>query len=288
MLVRMSEVPLIDAHLHLLDPERFDYAWLDELPQIQRRYTLEEFDEDREGVEVERVVFVQADCAPQQGEAEAAWVLAQGRSDPRIAGLVAFAPLELGEGCYKLLERFAGEPGVVGVRRLLQDEPDPNFCLAPPFLEAVRRLGALGLVFEACVRGPQLPAVVELARRCEDTRVVLDHLGKPPIREHRLDPWRGHLAALAERPNTYAKLSGLVTEADPGRWTAAELAPYVDHALATFGPARLVFGGDAPIVNLAGGWRRWCFAFEELTAPLTVAERALLRRNTARELYGLS
>lgn len=287
MLGAMAEAPLIDAHLHLWDPGRFDYAWLDELPLLQRRHTLREFDEDREGVAVERVVFVQADCAAEQGEEEARWVLAQARADERIAGLVAFAPLEQGEGCFELLERYAAEPRVVGVRRLLQDEPDPSFCLAPPFLEAVRRLGELGLVFDACIRSPQLPAIVELARRCEGTRVVLDHLGKPPIREGALDPWREHLAALAALPNTFAKLSGLVTEADHERWTAADLAPYVDHALATFGPSRLLFGGDWPVVNLAGGWRRWLAAFEELTAPLTADERAHLRRDTARNVYGL-
>jgi L-fuconolactonase len=155
-------------------------------------------------------------------------------------------------------------------------------------VSGVTRAGEAGLTFDICVRHRGLRACIELVRRCPGTTFVLDHAGKPDIRGGVLDPWRAHIAALALLPNVVCKLSGLVTEADPTRWTPAALQPYVDHLLGSFGPGRLLFGSDWPVVKLAASYRRWLDVTRELLEPLSDAERAAVMGENARRVYRLA
>jgi L-fuconolactonase len=139
----------------------------------------------------------------------------------------------------------------------LQDEAESGFCLRPAFEEGVRALAEFGLSFDLCIYHPQMPDVIELARRCPDVTFVLDHVGKPAIREGRLDPWRGHMRELAALPNVWCKLSGMTTEADVARWHSDDLRPYIDHSLECFGFKRSLFGGDWPVATLATSYSRW-------------------------------
>ena len=286
----MDGLRVVDAHLHVWDPARIEYPWLRALPALDRRLDTGDLDRQRGEVVVERIVLVEADCAPARREDEVAFLEEQAARDPRVAAIVASAPLESGADCVAYLDRLAARPLVRGVRRLLQGEPDPAFCLRDGFVEGVRQAAARGLAFDACVRHPQLASVAELARRVPEATIVLDHLGKPPIRARALDPWRDDLAALAARPNAVAKLSGLTTEADPARWTEDDLRPYVAHALACFGPDRLLFGGDWPVSTLATTYPRWAETVVRLLRELGPGEGALdrvLRANAAR-VYRLS
>jgi L-fuconolactonase len=127
-----------------------------------------------------------------------------------------------------------------------------------------------------------------LVELCANVTFVLDHLGKPPIKDRLLEPWRTHLVDLARLPNVVAKISGLVTEADPAAWTPDDLRPYVEHAIACFGWDRVLFGGDWPVVDLAGGYFRWIAALSELTATASPLQLdALFHKNAAR-IYHLS
>jgi L-fuconolactonase len=276
--------PITDAHLHCWDPARLRYPWLAGVPDLNRRYLTSDYAADSGATSVSRRVFVQADCTPAQARAEVEWV----GSLPGIDAIVAFAPLEEGASVAGELSWLARQPKVRGVRRILQGEPDLSFALAPDFVSGVRALAAFGFTFDLCINAAQLPAVTELVRRCPEVSFVLDHLGKPPIRAGRLDPWRDDLAALARLPNVVAKVSGLSTEADLGGWTPDDLRPYVAHAVACFGWSRLLFGSDWPVVNLAGGLSRWRTALAEFTDEASPAEQRAFYHENAGRTYRLA
>ena len=151
------------------------------------------------------------------------------------------------------------------------------------------RVGRRGLVFELCLKAArgQLATAIELVRRCPEVRFVLDHLGKPPVAARALDPWRAELAELARCPNVVCKISGLITEADPARWTRADLRPYLEHAFACFGPHRVMFGSDWPVSARTHLYPTWVAILEEFLAAQSVAARERFWRGTAREVYRL-
>jgi L-fuconolactonase len=152
----------------------------------------------------------------------------------------------------------------------------------------VNELAGLGLTFDACVTHEQLTPVTALATRCPDVTFVLDHLGKPDVAGQRLDPWRADLAALAEEPNVVCKLSGLTTEADHDAWTPEDLRPYLEHALACFGPERCVVGSDWPVATLATSYEGWFEVLLDFLAELEQPEREAVLAGNASRVYGLS
>jgi L-fuconolactonase len=285
----MPDVPLIDAHLHLWDPQRFRMPWLDSIPLLNKPYGLAEYRAHTQGIAIEAMVYLEVDVAPPYALLEAQWATERAREDPRLQGIVAHAPLEYGEQVRAYLDALVAiSPLIKGVRRLLQDEPDPQLCLRPAFVRGVQLLPEYGLSFDICIRHHQLPGVIELVRRCPDTSFILDHIGKPNIKDRLLDPWRDQIAELAALPNVSCKISGLVTEADPERWTADDLAPYVAHVLEVFGEDRVAFGGDWPVALLASSYRRWVEALDALTTHLAPQAKRKLWAENARRFYRLA
>ncbi len=278
---------MIDTHLHLWDPARFSYDWLSYVPAISGRMGPEEFAQS--DVNIEGAVFVQADCDPAQARDEATWVASL---DMPILGIVAYAPLELGNT--PELAALATLPKIVGVRRNAQNEPDA-FMTAPGYISGLIAAARAGLSVDMCIRARQMPSLIraleQLYHEVPDARVVLDHLGKPDIKTHGGDidgdDWRRHIETLAAMPGVFCKLSGLPTEADWEHWTPAQLRPYLDHALAAFGPQRCLFGGDWPVVNLAGGYARWQAAVAAALDHLPDDVQAQVWSQTARRAYHL-
>jgi len=178
-------------------------------------------------------------------------------------------------------------PIVKGVRRITQGEADPEFCARADFVRGVQILPEFGLSFDACIVHHQLPGLIELVRQCPETSFVLDHLGKPAIRDGLLDPWRAQIEQLAGLPNVVCKLSGAVTEANHARWGVEDLKPYVMHALDVFGEERVLFGGDWPVVLKASSYERWVEALDELTAGIADNARRKLWADNARRVYRL-
>jgi L-fuconolactonase len=177
---------------------------------------------------------------------------------------------------------------VKGVRRLLQDEPDPEFLVTPDFVSGLGVLPEYGLSFDVCIRYPHMQRTIDMVRACPETSFVLDHLGKPNIREHELEPWRTQLAELAGLPNVVGcKISGAVTEADHANWTPKDLEPYVVQALDVFGEDRVMFGGDWPVVTLASTYRRWIDTLSELTSSLSSIAQQKLWAENAKRIYRL-
>jgi len=169
---------------------------------------------------------------------------------------------------------------------MLQDLDDPDWILRADVGRSLSALPGLGLRFDALVKPPQLPALLRLAERHPHLGIVIDHGGKPPIAAGGWEPWARLVAALARCPRVECKLSGLVTEAGPD-WTTATLGRYVDHLLACFGPGRLLWGSDWPVVDLGGGYRRWVGATAALLSGLPDADRAAILGGNACRFYGL-
>jgi L-fuconolactonase len=284
--------PIVDAHVHLWDlPQRFPRPWLNTLPALNQPCGLAEYQQRTHGLPITGMVYVETDVAPADALREAQWAVSLAQQDARLQGVVAAAPLEDGLQVRPHLEELAAlGPLVKGVRRNLQGERDPNFCLHADFIAGVQLLDAFDFSFDICIRSDQMPMVTTLVRTCPTIRFVLDHLGKPAIRDGRLglDPWRDRLAALATSPNVVCKLSGLVTEADWNAWQPDDLAPYVAHALVVFGPSRTLFGSDWPVVTLASTYQRWVETLTTLTGQLGADERRLLWSENARRWYRLS
>jgi L-fuconolactonase len=275
---------MIDAHVHFWDPERLNYEWLAELPSLRRRYTPNELPPTRHAVT--GWVFVQADCREDETWAEIDWVSELARQHP-IRGIVAYAGVHAGDGVRDQIERLAAHPLVVGVRRLLQGSPDA-LVRSPALTEGVALLHEFGLAFDACVTHAQLPALTDLVGRCDGVTFVLDHLCKPDVAAGVLDPWRADLARLAERPNVACKLSGLATEADHRTWTPEGLRPYLEHALACFGPERCLVGSDWPVATLATSYERWFDVLLEFLADLPRPAREAILAGNASRVYGLA
>lgn len=279
--------PIVDSHVHFWDLDELDYPWLDGVPPIRRPFLPEDYRAATSQLNVEKIVFVQADCASEQGLDEVKWVTSLAQEEARIQGIVAFAPLEAEEKTVRpYLQSLSQHALVRGVRRLIQSEA-VDFCVQPEFVRGVQLLAEFDLSFDICIYHPQMANSVELVRRCPDVAFVLDHIGKPDIAGQLLDPWREQIGALADLPNVYCKISGLVTEADQENWTQADLKPYIDHVIDSFGIDRVMFGSDWPVATLASTYQRWVDTLAWATADLSDDERQKLFYANAQKFYRL-
>jgi L-fuconolactonase len=282
----MTDIPIIDTHLHIWDIDRIDYPWLADAPAINRSHLPADYRAATAGIPIEKMVFVQCEADFAQYQAEVEWVTEQAREEPGIAGIVAWAPLETGEGARDALTTLAGNPLVRGIRRIIQFEADPGFCLQPDFVRGVQLLAEFDLHFEICIKGDeQFKNTLELVRQCPEVRFILDHIGKPFIKEKIMQPWAGYLQELAALPNTCCKMSGLANEAEWNAWQPADLRPYIDTVLATFGVDRVMFGGDWPVVTLAATYQRWFETLTEALSGYSQTEQVKLFHDNAEAFY---
>jgi L-fuconolactonase len=285
----MPLIPIVDAHVHLWEHERFRMSWTDNDSLLSQGCPLEKYHEQTRDLPIEAMVFMECGVEPQYAFLEAQWAVGCTQRDARLQGVVAAAPVEFGTRTRAYLDALTAlGPRVKGIRRNVQGEQDNTFCLQPDFVRGVQLLAEYHLSFDICIRHWQLPAVIELVRRCPDTAFILDHLGKPAIKEHILDPWCQQIRELAALPNAYCKVSGMVTEADSLHWTAADLSPYLTHVLECFGEDRVVFAGDWPVVLSASSYKRWVETLQTLCASLSPAAQHKLWHENARRFYRLA
>ena len=277
----------VDSHAHFWDTGRMGYPWLADFPAISGPHTPRDLLAEAVPCVPDSIVFVQAECERSRWLEEVEWVESLAAAEPRIGGIVAHAPMDAGPATLAAINRLAARPLVRGVRHLIQGEANPVFCLRPEFLAGIRELGRRNLTFDICCTHGQLPAVIELVRRCPETLFILDHGGKPAIGCEAADAWKGHIARLAAEPNLHCKLSGLGTEAPGGRWSVGDLQPYADHLLSCFGAGRVLFGSDWPVVKLAGGYRLWLEGARQLLSHLAEDEIRAVFRENARRVYRL-
>lgn len=284
----MPNFPIIDTHLHVWDPGHLPYPWLDSIPLLNKPYLLEDYRRACGPVEVEKMVFVQAEVDFSHYQAETDWVTALSQQDPRLQGIVSWAPLEQGDDARPALEKLADNPLVKSIRRIIQFEPDPDFCLRPDFVKGLQALPDYGLTFDICIAHVHMANTLRMVARCPDVTFILDHIGKPDIAAQLFEPWKQELRQLAAFPNVWCKMSGLVTEADHQNWQREELKPYIDHVLDCFGFDRTMYGGDWPVAYQATEYPRWVETLEWATEGCSEDELRKLFRDNAIDFYRLT
>jgi L-fuconolactonase len=285
----MPDFPIIDAHVHLWDPSHFRMSWLDAMPLLNKAYGLADYRAHTAGMAIEGIVYVEVDVSAHYALLESVWAADRAEEDALLLGIVAHAPLEYGERARAYLDALVAlGPHIKGVRRLVQDESDERFSLRPDFIRGTQLLAEYGLSCDIGVRHNQLANISELIRLCPDTAFILDHLGKPAIKDHKLDPWREQIQEIASHPNVVCKVSGMVTEADTEQWTLDDLAPYITHVLNVFGEDRIVFGSDWPVALQATDYARWIETLDTLTTHLSLQAKRKLWTENARRFYRLN
>lgn len=282
---------IIDTHVHLWDPAALSYPWLEGpgLDLLARPYLIGDYEAASAGVGITGGVFVECDPAPEHALDEARFALGL-RSRPgfpllgvvaRVSPESASFPAEL----EALLALPGASRGLKGARRVLHTQPD-ELSASARFRENVSRLGRAGLSFDLCVLASQLPVALALAEACPDTRFVLDHCGVPDVKAGAMQPWASHLEEISRLPNVCCKISGLVAYASPGA-PAAEIRPFVEHAIACFGWQRVLFGGDWPVCLLGSPLASWVKLLRRLADSASPAQSEALFAGNARRVYRL-
>ncbi|HTQ01233.1 MAG TPA: amidohydrolase family protein [Casimicrobiaceae bacterium] len=273
----------VDAHHHVWSLARGDYGWLTpELAPIYRDFSLKDLAPLREQANVAATVLVQAAATVE----ETRYLLdVAARSDGVVKGVVGWVDLGARDAI-PTLTRLARSHLLKGVRPMLQDLPDIAWILRAEVGKTLAALPRLGLRFDALVKPAQLPALLTMLDRHPDLAVVIDHGAKPDIRQGMWEPWARLMRVAAGNPRVRCKISGLVTEAGAG-WTIDLLRRYFEFLVEIFGPQRLMWGSDWPVLNLAATYQSWYAATVALTAGWSAEDRAALMGGTARRFYGL-
>ncbi|GGW55299.1 amidohydrolase family protein [Streptomyces griseoloalbus] len=277
----------VDAHHHVWDLSVRDQDWITGpgLAPLRRDFTLADLAPEARAAGVDRTVLVQTVTVP----GETPELLALAETHPLVAGVVGWTDLtrpDLADELARLRE-LPGGRHLKGVRHQVQSEADPRWLLRPDVRRGLAAVADAGLVYDLVVLPHQLPACAGAAAALPGLTFVLDHAGKPPVASGTLEPWASCVRALAARPNTVCKLSGLVTEADPASWRVDDLRPYADVVLDAFGPERLMFGSDWPVCTLAAAYGDVLATARELTRGLGDDERQQLFEATATRVYDL-
>ncbi len=283
----MEKFPIVDTHVHLWHPKQLRYPWLAEVPTLNRPYLLKDYIAASGELAIESIVFVQCDTHPDDGLKETAWVTSLAAVEPRIQGIVAWAPLEEGEQVAPFIEKLAENPLVKGIRRLIQSE-SIDFCVQPNFVSGVKVLSRYGLSFDVCIFHPQLGNAIRLVEQCPHVRFILDHIGKPDIKNQLFDPWKEEIQTLASFPNVHCKISGLVTEANLEAWTPADLQPYIEHVISCFGFERVIYGSDWPVSTQASDYPRWVRTLRDAVSGCSSEALGNLFRDNAIKFYRLN
>jgi L-fuconolactonase len=273
----------IDAHQHFWQLARGDYGWLTpDLAELYRDFLPPDLAPLLQRHAIDGAVAVQAATTA----AETDFLLALAARTPWILGVVGWVDLLAMDAPAQLASR-ARDPWFKGVRPMLQDIPDVDWMLQPALAPALRALVAHDLAFDALVRPAHLPNLRVLLLRHPDLRVVIDHGAKPDIAGGDLARWREDIASIARETRASCKLSGLVTEAATD-WQPHDIAPVVAHLLDVFGPERLLWGSDWPVLLLAADHERWCALTDALLARCTAPERDAIMGGNAMRFYRLS
>jgi L-fuconolactonase len=273
----------IDSHHHLWKYSPREYPWmLEGMDSIRRDFLMPELQQAiREGG-IDGVVTVQA----RQSLVETEWLLDLASRHDFMRAIVGWVPLT-DPAVATYLEKYGANRKLKAVRHVLHDESDDFYMLRDDFNRGVARLKGLGLRYDILIFERHLPQTIEFVDRHPNQVFILDHIAKPRIKDRLLSPWREYIHDLARRENVYCKLSGIVTEADWSAWTERDIQPFIEVVLECFGPVRLMFGSDWPVVLLACTYQRWIEVVERATESFSASERNRLFGLTAKEAYGL-
>ena len=273
----------IDSHHHFWKYDPVTYSWMnDSMGILKRDYQPEDLKEVIDSAKIDGVISVQADQSMRETED----LLKHASECSFIRGVVGWFPLAEPE-LDGLLESYATNPLLKGVRHVVQDEADDQFILGDAFNKGIRRLKAYELVYDILIYERQLGPSIEFVDRHPDQVFVLDHVAKPRIDDQIMEPWRAQMFELAKRENVYCKLSGMATEANWQNWTKDDLWPYAEVAMEAFGPTRMMFGSDWPVARLAVEYGDWVGLCREFISTLSDSEQAMIEGEVAIRAYDL-
>jgi L-fuconolactonase len=274
----------IDAHHHLWRYSKEEYGWITgNMAAIAGDFLPQDLQQALSSSGIDGSIAVQA----RQSLEETQSLLDFAQESDVIRGVVGWAPIAVLE-FPAVLDRLKPFQKLKGLRHVVQDEPDDAFLLRPDFNAGIALLKQYRLVYDILIFECQLPAAISFVDRHPAQVFVLDHIAKPRIREHALEPWRAYIRELARRENVFCKLSGMVTEADWVHWSPQDLQPYFDVVLEAFGPKRLMAGSDWPVCLLATTHENWFSTLREFISPLSVAEQDMIFGGVATHVYSLS
>jgi L-fuconolactonase len=279
-------VEVIDAHQHIWSLQRAEYAWMDPAdPVLHRDYTIADAESELTAAGISGTVLVQS--ADNAEDTRAMFDAA--RASDRVLGVVAWIPLDDPVEAERLLGAWSEQASFCGIRSLMHTRDDAGWLASPSVAPTLRLLADRGLPLDVVAVDPRhLRATIEVGERHPDLRLVVDHLGHPPVRAADDGTWSALITEAAANPRVHAKISGLYPVAGPmDRWSVEDLVPFVDRGLELFGAERLMYGGDWPIAELAGGYRRVWGALATLLEKLDLRSRARVCAGTAREFYRL-
>ena len=271
----------VDSHHHLWRYTTEEYGWIDEsMAALQRDFLPADLLQVADTFDA--TIAVQA----RQTLEETHWLLSIAAQSKLIRGVVGWAPIAA-EDFPDTLELLRRNPLFKGLRHVVQAEPD-GFLDDPAFNRGIASLLPTNLVYDILIFARQLPEATHFVDRHPHQSFVLDHMAKPDIKAGDFTSWDHAIRDLASRPNVTCKLSGMVTEADWDTWSPAQLKPYFDTVLEAFGPSRLMFGSDWPVLTVASTYPRWVETVATWLAPLTPTERAQIEGETATRVYSLT
>ncbi len=272
---------IIDAHHHLWKFNTDDYGWMDDSMEVLRRdYLPPELEGEIRKAGVDGTVVVQA----RQTLEETRWLLERADEFPFIKGVVGWVDLRSHELPGQLKE-FVLHQKLVGVRHVIHDEPDDDFMLKPAFVNGIERLKDYNLTYDLLLFPKHLVRATELVSRFPDQRFVLDHISKPFIKSGILQPWKEEIEALAEKPNVWCKISGMVTEADHHTWKYKDFVPYMEVVLEAFGPDRIMLGSDWPVCRLAGEYGEVMGIPQDFIDSLSDSEKEKICAGNVKDCY---
>lgn len=274
---------IIDAHHHFWNYTNEDYGWIDNsMSRIRRDFLPSDLKETIQAAGVDRVISVQA----RQSLEETDWLLKLSEENDFIMGITGWLPL-MDKNIETYLDRYSSFKKLKAVRHVIHDELDDDFILRKDFNQGVSRLLQHNLVYEILIFEKHLPQTIKFVDQHPKQIFVLDHIGKPRIKENILSPWRESMAELAKRENVFCKLSGMVTEADFMLWTPSQLQPYVEVLIDLFGAERLMFGSDWPVCLVATEYDQWLNIVKEFIQHLSGDEQELILGGNAQKVYGV-
>jgi L-fuconolactonase len=241
----------IDSHQHFWNYSDEQYPWIQSNWPIKKNFLPDELKPLLNSAGLDGSIAVQA----RQSIEESRWLLELAEASPIIKGVVGWVDLRSPDLDDQLNE-FSRHPKFVGVRHVVQDEPDDDFMLGEAFQHGIGKLKPFGLTYDILIFPKQLPAAIKLVETFPEQAFVLDHIAKPPIKDGVIDPWREHIDQLAGHRNCWCKVSGMVTEADWSSWKPADFRSYLDVVFEAFGMDRLMYGSDWPVCLLGGSYER--------------------------------
>jgi L-fuconolactonase len=275
---------IIDSHHHFWHYNTEEFGWIDDsMAVIRRDFLPEDLKRVIGEAQVDKVISVQA---PQNLE-ENEFLLKHAEENDFIAGIVGWLPLSDSSALEASLDRFAKHDKFVGVRHIVQGEDDDEFILGESFNQGVAKILNQDLAYDILILEKHLKPAIQFADRHEGQRLVLDHIAKPKIAAGEMEPWRENMFELAKREHVYCKISGVVTEADFSIWKEEELLPYIEIALEAFGPKRVMFGSDWPVMNVGMAYTTWVDMLKKCTSSLSEDEKANFWGKNAIEAYKL-